>query len=255
MKYNFDKKEFFGIIDTEFQPRKNVGAFVKRLIRDGETFAMRETNYITVVIHNNIEYLYRSRSTNQTFPPNHLWLFQNVRREAEKFIENNPNWQPCTKQPVNATNYEYDDSYGNITGTDVSSAYWEIARREGIIGQKTYEKALDDSYKVTRLAALAVLGRKIVYRRFDGGKEITDITHQPLDGRYRDIYRHVRYRCYELMQEMQRLLGNDFEAYRTDCIYYRDTIENRQMIWGYLERLGYKFAQYEFESDEQADDN
>jgi hypothetical protein len=36
------------------------------------------------------------------------------------------------------------------------------------------------------------------------------------------------------MQDMMKLLKDDFVSYNTDCIYFRDTKENRKMIAQYL---------------------
>jgi hypothetical protein len=49
---------------------------------------------------------------------------------------------------------------------------------------------------------------------------------------------------------MATLLGNDFDAYRTDCIYYRDTEENRKIVYDYLDEHGFNYKQLVFEEEE-----
>jgi hypothetical protein len=45
-------------------------------------------------------------------------------------------------------------------------------------------------------------------------------------------------------------LGKDFEAYRTDCIYYRDTMENRKKVYAYLDERGFEYKQLVFGEEE-----
>ena len=39
------------------------------------------------------------------------------------------------------------------------------------------------------------------------------------------------------------LLGEDFICYKTDCIYYRDTAENRELVQSYLDSVGLEWKQ------------
>jgi hypothetical protein len=55
------------------------------------------------------------------------------------------------------------------------------------------------------------------------------------------------------MQELAKMLGDDFEAYRTDCIYYRDSPENRQMVYDYLDNQGFTYKQLVFEEPPEID--
>jgi hypothetical protein len=51
------------------------------------------------------------------------------------------------------------------------------------------------------------------------------------------------------MENLSQLLGDDFDAYRTDCIYYRDTPENRKKVYDYLDSHGFYYKQLEFEEN------
>ena len=44
------------------------------------------------------------------------------------------------------------------------------------------------------------------------------------------VYKLIRYTCYRYMNQVKRKLGSDFLCYKTDCIYYIDTKENRQIV-------------------------
>lgn len=129
---------------------------------------MRETKYLTTVIFDGMEYIYPSKNEDG-FNPRMLWLFSVVQSEGKKFLAKNPEWLMPTKLPVNITNYDYDDSHGQLTGTDINSAYWTIAHQMGVISNATFNKAEDPKYKRVRLAALAILGRNISYTKFKDG--------------------------------------------------------------------------------------
>ena len=51
------------------------------------------------------------------------------------------------------------------------------------------------------------------------------------------------------MGKISQLLGKDFEAYRTDCIYYRDSIKNRNKVYDYLQSEGFSFKQLIYDEE------
>ena len=65
----------------------------------------------------------------------------------------------------------------------------------------------------------------------------------------------IRYRCYQMMNEIAQILGNEFEAYRTDCIYYRDTKENRELVQNYLKEHGFDFKQLVYGDEDDTNIN
>jgi hypothetical protein len=247
------KKETLMIVDKEARIRKSPIALVDKLSRNKRNFLVRETPFMTSLVYDGKEIIYTKKS--MIFPPSQLWIFRNVKMDAEKFAkrvdDKEVRFVMPEKRQTNVTNPNYDDSYGVITGTDVNSAYWTIAMHYGIISQRTYEKAGDDFYKVTRLAALAILGRTMLFKEYKEGK----LQKEPklLEGSkvIRDFYRAIRFKCYEHMSNIADLLGNDFDAYRTDCIYYRDTPENRQIVYDYLDAHGFNYKQLVFGEEEE----
>ena len=50
-----------------------------------------------------------------------------------------------------------------------------------------------------------------------------------------------------MMYELSELLKDDFESWKTDCIYYRDTEENRQKCYDYLDKHNFEYKQLVFE--------
>lgn len=57
------------------------------------------------------------------------------------------------------------------------------------------------------------------------------------------------------MGELAIILGNDFEAYRTDCIYYRDTPQNRKKVYDYLDERGFEYKQLVYADKENQEND
>lgn len=251
------KKDQLDIVTQVFKKNANYEILLERLKKSKKDFYFRKTNYMVSVISEGVEYVYKPRvkANNINFPVNQLWIFNAVKMDVLRYLEANVNFKVPQKLPVNVTNYEYDDSYGEVTGTDVNSAYWVIAYNLGIISERLMEKCKDSKFKVVRLASLAVLGRNFTYESYIEGKKSTNVTIESEDDRLKTIYRGIRYKCYEMMGELSMLLGKDFEAYRTDCIYYRDTMENRKKVYAYLDARGFEYKQLVFGEEENLEND
>jgi hypothetical protein len=240
----------FDVYERVFKPVGKDKILIDRLVATKRDFVLRKTKYYTSLIYDGIETIYPSKDKDHSFPPNQMWLFNSVKRDALKFIENNPNLEIPNKLPTNATNIEYDATYGAITGTDIESAYWTIAFKLGILSESTYEKANAKDFKMTKLASLAILGRVRAYHKYENGEKVKEpIIIQPDHDKLKDIYRIIRFSCYMHMGKISQLLGKDFEAYRTDCIYYRDSIKNRNKVYDYLQSEGFSFKQLIYDEE------
>lgn len=281
------KTELLNIKQSRFLYSKENCGILDIIKATGQQYYIRTTGQTTSIVVGNKEFIYPKKGN--AFSRSAMYLFASVKKDAVQFIGNNPNWVCPDKLPVNKINYDYDDSRGKITGTDINHAYWTVAKDVGIISHKTYLNGLKVKFfaitpegkhvfadhdeqqvmdfiqqesgksfkaalkakwsirreesKATRLAALAVLGRKKTYKKFKGDKLIEIVTVQEEDLRLQDCYKGVRYLCYKMMNEIADLLGPEFEAYKTDCIYYRDTAANRFIVHSFLRRAGMEFKQ------------
>jgi hypothetical protein len=243
------KNEEFKIVERNTKFGRTPEKVISLLERNKRNFYVRETSFLTTLIYDNREFVYTKR--NNKFPSNQLWVFRMVRQNAEKFAERvergDVEFVMPNKYPVNRTNFNYDDSVGEITGTDINSAYWTIAHRMGIITDDLYGKISSEPYKVVRLAALAILGRDLIYKEYKDGLPIHDKKVVSGSKLLKEFYKAIRYTCYEHMHKLSELLGDEFDAYRTDCIYYRNTPENIKLVHDYLNEHGFFYKQLEFE--------
>lgn len=250
-----NKNEKFQIAERQIKFIGKPETLISTLKRNKRDFYLRSTTFMTTVIYDNKELIYPKR--NNKFPINQLWLFRSVKSDAEKLAAKidagTVEFIMPERYPVNRTNLKYDDSYGELTGTDINSAYWTIARNLNIISENTYLKAQAEDTKVTRLAALAILGRDLAFQEYEAGELKKD--RQIVNGSkaLQNFYKAIRYTCYLHMNNIAELLGDDFDAYRTDCIYYRDTEENRQKVYGYLDQFDFYYKQLEFEEEENSE--
>jgi hypothetical protein len=160
-----------------------------------------------------------------------MFLFGMVRKDAKKFLKENKDF----KLPKKYSQIEYrgtldENLLGKITGTDLNHAYWRIAYNKGIISGNTYLKGLDDKFKAVRLAALSTMGANKKYQIIKNGEITDDLKIIVGDAELQKVYMLIRYTCYRFMNQVKRKLGKDFLCYKTDCIYYIDTKQNRQKV-------------------------
>ena len=203
----------------------------------------RATNDVTEII---IGDRYECYITGSNFS-NGSHLMGAVKKDAQKFIDSGQKLPEFPKFPVRKTNDTYDFSKGILVGTDIDHAYWRIAYNFGIISESTYFNGLKKSdYKVTRLTALSILGRRKIYQKIENGEVTNEFIEYPENEKLKALFTFIRTYAYFIMHELSILLGEEFESYNTDCVYYRDTTENRKVVSDYLndKSLLYKWLTY-----------
>jgi hypothetical protein len=247
------KKDLFNIFERDIKFGGNSQNLIKTLQRNKRDFFVRDTAFMTSLIYDGKEVVFTKK--NSAFPANQLWIFQAVNKDAlalaKRIEQGEVDFIMPERLPVNRTNFNYDDSVGEITGTDINSAYWTIANRLGVISDALYQKIQGDDTKVVKLAALAILGRDMAFNSFKEGEIIKDKSVVLGNKMLKEFYKAIRYTCYLHMNNIANLLGDEFDAYRTDCIYYRDTEENKQKVYAYLDEHGFYYKQLIFEENEQ----
>lgn len=188
------------------------------------------------------------QTANKNFPSKFMYLFNLVQTDAKKYLQKNPIVDVSPKVPVTYYNFKYDHEKGTLTGTDLDHAFWRIAYVKGYISKKTYDRALDERAKAIRLASLSVLGSEKVFQRFVNGEFYENVVTRKNDPQLQSIYQDIRYSCYYMMHEISILLGQEFDCWKTDCIYYRDTEANRKIVQSYFEEREMLFKQLVYNS-------
>jgi hypothetical protein len=172
-----------------------------------------------------------------------LFLFSMVRKDARNFLKSGKKINTPKQYPVNEYNNKFNQLEYRITGTDLNHAYWRIAFNLGIITNITYEKGLDDDFKVVRLASLSTLGTGKEYSVIKNGVITDETVKVGADEELSLLYKIIRYTCFKYMQQLKRILKDDFVAYRTDCIYYVDKPENRKLVKDFCNKNGMLYKQ------------
>jgi hypothetical protein len=172
-----------------------------------------------------------------------IFLFSLVQQDVKKFVKDMDYIELPPKVNVTEYNYDYDHTLGKLTGTDLNHAFWRIAYLKGYISHKTYEHGLVEKAKALRLATLSVLGREKKYDKYQNGTKTEEVVIRPKNEMLQLVYKDIRYSCYYTMYELSKLLGDDFDCWKTDCIYYRDSPENRKIIHDFLDERNILYKQ------------
>lgn len=171
-----------------------------------------------------------------------LFLFGKVRQEAKEFLRTNPNFKLPKEERSILYNHDEPNSNVKICATDLNHAYWRIALNLKVISLATYKRGLPKKFKNVRLASLSTLGMGRTFKQINGGKICNSTITFGEDDDLKRVYRLIRFTCFKHMNKVKKLLGKDFIAYKTDCIYYVDTPTNRDLVNDYFDKnqLTYK---------------
>lgn len=244
-------KRYGSLVKTEnFIPFGNADALVNKIIKLKEYALVREGDFSKMIVWDNVCFNYSKSEKDSAFRKS-LYLFGVVRKEAKIWLKNNPDFELPIKYLVNVINEHYEYLNKECCGTDLDHAYWRIAYLLGIITPKTYEKALHPDFKVVRLAALSTLGSGKEFRVIENGKITDNIVKVGGNSDLQKVYKLIRYTCYDYMQQCANLLGKNFMSYRTDAIYYRDTIRNRKLVMDFFDKNSLKYKDIEGKSKAQ----
>jgi len=221
--------------------KTKVDRFYKKLVIGKGNFLIRFGSECNELIFDKVHNVFTT--ANKNFDNKLLCLFNMVQNDVNKFLATYPYIDIPPKVNTAEFNYNYNDEIGTLTGTDLDHAFWRIAYVKGYITKKTYTKGLPTSGKAIRLASLSVLGRGKKFDRYVDGVFFEKIVVKKPDDTLQKVYVDIRYSCYYMMYELSQLLKDDFESWKTDCIYYRDTPENRTIVHNYFEEREMMFKQ------------
>jgi len=218
-----------------------------RLIKNKADFSIKKGTEIDQIIYGNNHFLYST--PNKNFPRKKIFLFKVVNDDVKKFIEKNPFIDLPPQRPTQFYNVDYDENIGKITGTDLDHAYWRIAYVKGYISKKNYLKGIqDDDAKTIRLATLGNLGREEKFDKYVNGEFVETVVHRAENKLLKKVYKDIRYTCFNMMYELSLQLGDDFESWQTDCIYYRDSPKNRKIVHEFLDMHNMLYKQLTYNS-------
>ena len=217
----------------------NVDTYVNDLINKKLSFSVRRASECTEVLLDD-KYMVFASQTN--FPKKKIYLFNNVKQQVIRWLSKNQVTMPPNHHSIKY-NYDYDTDDGVMCGTDLNHAYWRIAYLYGMISEKTYIGGLDTDCKALRLATLSVLGREKTFTRYEKGKNVETYVHQAENVDLKNVFKFIRLTCFNYMKEASDLLGEDFFAWKTDCIYYRESLKNIKMVQDYFDQYNLTYKQ------------
>ncbi len=235
-----------------FKEKRHIkGSYLRslnKLQRGKKNFLVREGTDCCEVIIDEVCYVY---STSSRFPINKLFLFKMVKRDALQFLDAHDGIYAPDEYPTAHYNEDFEEDKGSIVGFDINHAYCRIAYNLGLISEKTYRRGLGSVCKAVRLVALSTLGRKKAFKKYEKGQASKEyVITQDQQESLQLLYTIIRFTCFEIMFEASKILGEDFDAWKTDCIYFRDTEDNRKSMDEYFTKKGLNYKILEFEIPE-----
>jgi hypothetical protein len=209
-----------------FLKKSNSSNYVDKLLKNKANFNLRKSSECTEVILDDTHIVFAPQTN---FPKKKVYLFNTVKMQVLKWLKNNDLVLPEIINSIEY-NYDYDIEDGILAGTDINHAYWRIAYIKGFINEKTYIAGLDSDCKALRLATLSVLGREKKFDKYKNGQLTNTYISQKENLDLKNVFKFIRLSCFQYMKKASLLLGDDFYSWKTDCIYYRDTEENVNLV-------------------------
>ena len=254
-------KRLGSIVKSEnFIPFGNADALIDKIKSRKQDALIREGDFSKVVIWDKVAFNFTKTDKGSSFRKS-VYLFGVVRKEAKLWLKNNANFELPTQYPVNVYNEHYKHLKKEMAATDLDHAYWRIAYVKGYISKNTYEHGIkDEKSKTIRLATLGVLGTEQKFDKYVNGEYVETTINRKENKAIKMVYKDIRLTCFYMMYELSIQLGEDFESWNTDCIYYRDSVENRKIVHEFFDmhnmlykQLTYNTMDY-FEGVDELDD-
>lgn len=217
----------------------SVDNYIKDLVSNKLSFSVRRASECTEILMDDKHIVFASQSN---FPKKKIYLFNNVKQQVTKWLKENVVFLPEELNSIKY-NYDYDTDEGTMCGTDLNHAYWRIAYLYGMINEKTYIAGLDTECKALRLATLSVLGREKKFDSYEKGEIKQSYVYQKENVDLKNVFKFIRLTCFSFMKEASDLLGDDFFAWKTDCIYYRENLKNIKMVQDYFDQFNLTYKQ------------
>ena len=209
--------------------KENHKEYLKFLIELKKDFKIRESVNYAEIFRNDGKKVISTK--NNEFVKG-LYIFAMVKKDIQRYIDTNGYIEPYDELPVNCTNdnFDIDKNRNNIIGIDIDNAYWSVAHLKGYISENTYKKGLEKKeFKPIRLSALSTLGKGKTYKVYKAGKYTHDELHKA-NKELENFYLDIRYTTYGMLYEIANELGDDFYAWKTDCIFFLESTKNKELV-------------------------
>ena len=217
----------------------SVDNYIKDLVSNKLSFSVRRASECTEILMDDKHIVFASQSN---FPKKKIYLFNSVKQQTTKWLKENVVFLPEELNSIKY-NYDYNTDEGTMCGTDLNHAYWRIAYLYGMINEKTYIAGLDTDCKALRLATLSVLGREKKFDNYEKGEIKESYVYQKENVDLKNVFKFIRLTCFSFMKEASDLLGDDFFAWKTDCIYYRESLSNIKAVQEYFDQYNLTYKQ------------
>jgi len=186
-------------------------------IAQGREFISERSGSTAKIIIEGRELRYFEKSNDLSIPT----LCKMVIQDVKKFLKNNPNFDNLPNQKSIFFNISEIKRClkTDVFGYDINACYWNIAKREGFISEKTYKIGLEN--KEARLIALGNLNKKVAKGNVENGVFSEEVFENP-NGK---IWYFIINEAYKMYLDIRNLVGKNFISWNTDCVYVSNEVD------------------------------
>lgn len=180
-------------------------------LKQGRIFVSERSGSSAKIIIEGRELKFFDKSNNFTIPV----LCKMVNKDVKNYFEKNKSLKKFQIQPSVFFNLSEIERClkTDIYAYDINACYWNIAKREGFISEKTYNYGLEN--KEARLIAIGNLNKKTLKGEILNG----EIIEKTIDNPFENVWFFILNETFKMYNEVRNLVGENFISWNTDCVY------------------------------------
>ena len=208
----------------------------KKMIARGGTFKIKSTPSMSILNVGNREMRFGGTKGQNKY----IYLCRLVKTDARKFIKKHKivppkKWYYPTVNYISPNIASFQGK--NMLYTDLNKCYANVALQMGIISQSTYDRLdkIPPKDKVMRQVAIGSLATVYHIEKYVDGKLVYKKPEKNSELRY--VHFMILDFVDSIMNDLIKILGDDFAMWQTDCVYYNPT--RREEVYAYLSDRGF----------------
>lgn len=235
------------MIKSEIRTKERFLYIKQRLIDTKQSFEYHSSGSINIIKTTEREWKFINSKTNAGHGHH---LSRMVKKDINLWLLSNeiaPNKRDYKEQLFNLANIERVVGK-SVVMIDINDCYWTTIKNLGYITENTFNNGLKKKeWKLGRNASIGSLAKVSQVTLYKNGvlkKNKGELVQSKKEYQY--IRNHIISSVYKVFQELNKLLGNDFFMFLTDCVV--TTIHKRELVEKFLAGRGYqsKYKTIEF---------
>lgn len=206
---------------------------VKLLCSEGADFKLRLSANSQIIIKDK----QKAAFNNSRLNPKIFHIAKKIKNEADIFLHYNPEFRNGDKYAIRYYNYnKIPSKLKRFYFIDISSCYITCLKNAKIISNNLFDE-INSLPKSERLISLGMLAYEPYEIEYENGKRKSI---KKVGNEYSHVFYHACYLTMLLMENIIKLIGNEYLFYWVDGIFFKDQY-HYYIIRDYLSSLGFKF--------------